>query len=253
MPPTGTSMSPASADLTDDQLDDLRELVETGPVDLGAYTQAELAVVLGQLPALGEGFESDVLAEAVRSLAARGLLFSDPGDDFVNVVGDLGLVLALISVRLGTLDLRRGHDGPAHEPWRWMISVFPRGLVAVDRIDALGLHRLSLLSSEGLADELADQLLDGGATIPDDLAAPIPVPAATVREVASRAAARWQIIYQAPQPDGTMMTVDAMLLRTGPNRVDLVTRAPDGSDDYQRIAVDDDALRDYLSELSMIQ
>ena len=253
MTPTGPTLTPSSADLSDEQLADLLELVETGPVDLGAYTQAELAVVLGQLPALGAGFESDVLAEAVRSLAARGLLFSDPGDDFVNVVGDLGLVLALISIRLGTLDLRRGHEGPANEPWRWLISIFPGGLVAVDRIDALGLHRLSLLSSKGLADEMADRLLDGGASIPDGLEAPIPVPAATVRDVAAKAAARWQIIYQAPQSDGTMLTVDSMLLRTGTNRVDLVTRAPDGSEDYQRIAVDDDTLRDYLMQLSQLQ
>ena len=41
--------------------------VETGPVDMGAFTQAEMAVVLGDVPALA-GVEEAVLAEAVRSL-----------------------------------------------------------------------------------------------------------------------------------------------------------------------------------------
>ena len=66
--PTGRSTGQPSAQR---QLADLAELVATGPVDLGAYTQAEMAVVLGDLPALA-GVDDEVLAEAVRSLAARG-------------------------------------------------------------------------------------------------------------------------------------------------------------------------------------
>ena len=47
MTPEGTTRT-----IGDQQLADLAELVGTGPVDLGAYTQAELTVVLGEVPAL---------------------------------------------------------------------------------------------------------------------------------------------------------------------------------------------------------
>ena len=94
------------------QLADLAELVATGRVDLGAFTQAEMAVVLGDVPALA-GVQDVVLAEAVRSLAARGILHRVPGEDSAEVVGDLGLLVALVATSVGTLDIRRGHEGPA--------------------------------------------------------------------------------------------------------------------------------------------
>lgn len=230
------------------QLDDLVELVAAGPVDLGAYTQAELAVVTGEIPPVEE-VEPDVLAEAVRSLAARGLLSRSPGSDTIDVFGDLGLVVGLEALESGTLEIRRGVDGPADEPWRWLISFFPRGLVGVDRVDALGLHRLSLVSVSGVIDELVKQILDGPARIPADGDAPIHVTADEVRRVAELAPSRWQLIYRSQRTDGTTLVVDALVLRVGETRVDVITADP-GSDSYLRTAVDDDALRDFVRSIT---
>ena len=156
---------PDALGLAEKQLADVAALVETGPVDMGAFTQAEMAVVLGDVPALA-GVEEAVLAEAVRSLAARGVLHRVPGEAAAEVVGDLGLVVALVATSVGTLDIRRGHEGPADAPWRWLISLFDMGVVGIDRIDALGLHRLSLYSVGGIAQAAAERMIDGKAKIP---------------------------------------------------------------------------------------
>ncbi|HSO04498.1 MAG TPA: hypothetical protein VLQ92_08465, partial [Candidatus Limnocylindrales bacterium] len=55
---------PHGPGIADRQLADVADLVATGPVDMGAFTQAEMAVVLGEVPALA-GVEEAVLAEAV--------------------------------------------------------------------------------------------------------------------------------------------------------------------------------------------
>ena len=74
-----TADHPNAPTLAERQLADVADLVATGPVDMGAFTQAEMAVVLGDVPALA-GVEEAVLAEAVRSLAARGVLHRVPGE-----------------------------------------------------------------------------------------------------------------------------------------------------------------------------
>ena len=235
----------------DQQLADLAELVQSGPVDLGAYTQAELAAVLGELPALA-GVEDVVLAEAVRSLAARGLVYRDPGGDSVSVVGDLGLLVALAALRTGTLEIRRGHPGPADQPWRWAISLLPREVVAVDRVDALGLHRFSLLSVRGVADVVTDRLLEGKARIPAEATAATPVDDTQVHRLTESAMTRWQLIHRVPRADGTFLVVDALVLRLGDSRVDLISRGPE-ADGYQRVPVDADALRAFLIGLTALR
>ncbi len=235
----------------DQQLADLAELVGTGPVDLGAYTQAELAVVIGEVPALAVS-EDVVLAEAVRSLAARGLLFREPQGDVVSIVGDLGLIRALVDMRIATLEIRRGHEGPPDEPWRWGISLLPRRVAAVDRVDALGLHRLALVSTQGLVDLIVGRLIDGQADIPRDGTVPVGLTDEGVRTAASQAITSWQLIHRVPRPDGTQLVVDALVLRTGEARVDLVTPAPDGPG-YQRVAVDAAALGEFLVGLAALR
>ncbi|MDH4017912.1 MAG: hypothetical protein OEV20_11280 [Actinomycetota bacterium] len=237
--------------VTDQQLADLAELVGTGPVDLGAYTQAELAVVLGEVPALTVS-EDVVLAEAVRSLAARGLLFREPQDDVVSIVGDLGLIRALVDMRIATLEIRRGHEGPSDEPWRWGISLLPERVAAADRVDALGLHRLALVSAEGLVDIIVERLIDGRADIPRDGAVPVGLTDEAVRTAASQATTSWQLIHRVPRSDGTQLVVDALVLRTGDTRVDLVTPAPDDPG-YQRVAVDAAALGEFLVGLAALR
>jgi hypothetical protein len=230
------------------QLDDLSDLVATGPVDLGAYTQAEMAVVLGDVPALA-GVQEEVLAEAVRSLAARGLLHRRPGESTVEIVGDLGLIVSLVASSVGAMDVRRGHPGAPDEPWRWLISVFANDIAGVDRIDALGLHRLALHATHDLTRIIADRLIDGKARIPDSSGSPVPVTNAEVRRATQRATTRWQVIQRVLRSDGTRLVVDAVVLRTGESRVDLITRAPDSDDGYQRIAVDHGTLEAFLAGL----
>jgi hypothetical protein len=237
-------MTRTGFDPTDRQLADIAELVETGPVDLGAYTQAEMAVVIGDVPAL-TGSEDAVLAEAVRSLAARGVLHRVPGTQTAEVVGDLGLVVALVATSVGTMDIRRGHTGPADAPWRWLISLFRNRVVGIDRIDALGLHRISLYSVGGIAEVVAERMIDGRAKVPDGAATPVAVSDADVRRLAEAAPTRWQVIHRIPRPDGTRLVVDALVVRVDDSRVDVVTRSP-GETGYQRFAVDHDSLREFL-------
>ncbi len=229
------------------QLEEFAELVRTGPVRLGSYTQAELAVVLGDAPAL-QGSSPEVLAEAARSLAARGVLFRSPDTGQVTVVGDLGLVLALVTTRIGTLEIRRGHSqGAANEPWRWLITVLPHGVVAIDRIDTLGLHRLSVHSAEGVAETLVDQLLDGPARIPRD-EPPAVIGADEARVLLTRGRTRWQLVLRRPAGDGVIVATEAHVVRTGENRVDLIIRKPDGGE-HTRTAVDARSLRQFLVDL----
>ncbi len=239
---------PDAVPLAEQQLADVADLVATGPVDMGAFTQAEMAVVLGDVPALA-GVQEVVLAEAVRALAARGVLHRVPGEASAEVVGDLGLMVALVATSVGTLDIRRGHEGPADAPWRWLISLFGSSVVGVDRIDALGLHRLSLHSVGGIADVVADRLIEGKARIPADETAPVPITDAQLRRAAKAAPTRWQLIHRVPRREsGTRLVVESMVLRSGETRVDLVTRTPNGKG-YQRMAVDAASLREYLRGL----
>lgn len=229
------------------QLADLAELVATGPVDLGAFTQAEMAVVLGDVPALA-GVEDAVLAEAVRSLAARGVLHRVPGERTAEVVGDLGLLVALSAHSIGTLEIRRGHASAANEDWRWLVSVFGRQVLGVDRIDALGLHRLSLVSVGGVADQVARRMADGRARVPAGAQVPTPIPDEEVMALAASAEQRWQLIHRVPRPGGARLVVDALVLRTAEDRLELVTRAPE-ADGYQRMVVDARRLRDFMRGL----
>ena len=243
---------PHGPGIADRQLADVADLVATGPVDMGAFTQAEMAVVLGEVPALA-GVEEAVLAEAVRSLAARGVLHRVPGQAAAEVVGDLGLIVALVATSVGTLDIRRGHDGPADAPWRWLISLFGNGVVGIDRIDALGLHRLSMYSVGGIADVASERMIEGRARIPSGATNPVPISDAELRRVASGAPARWQLIHRVPRREtDTRLVVESMVLRTGETRVDLVTRSPE-DDGYQRVPVDRESLREYLKGLFLLR
>jgi hypothetical protein len=244
--PSGKGAGPVAPGPVD-QLADLAELVATGPVDLGAYTQAEMAVVLGDVPALA-GVDDEVLAEAVRSLAARGVLHRVPGEKAAEVVGDLGLLVALVAHSVGTLEIRRGHPGPADSDWRWLVSVFGYQVVGVDRIDALGLHRLSLVSVGRVADEVAKRMVDGRVKVPPGADEPVPVTDDEVRRLAESASRRWQLIHRVPRDGIARLVVDALVVRSAEDRVDLITRPPEG-EGYQRMAVDAASLAAFMRGL----
>ena len=62
------------------------DLVDTGPVLLGSYTSAELTAVDAVVDFLEARPSDEVLAEAVRSLAARELLVASDGDEQLQVL-----------------------------------------------------------------------------------------------------------------------------------------------------------------------
>jgi hypothetical protein len=113
--------------------------------------------------------------------------------------------------------------------------------------------RLSKYSVGGIADVVAERLIDGRAKIPEGGEVPVPISEAELRRVADVAPARWQLIHRVPRREtGTRLVIESMVLRTGDSRVDLVTRTAQ-DDGYQRVAADTGALREYLWGLFLVR
>jgi hypothetical protein len=135
-------------------------LVHTGPVLLGAYTAAELTAVDAIVDFLETRPSADVLAEAVRSLAARQLLVAGSSGQQVQVRGDLGIAVAFQQRARVVLDARSTGTEPG-EPWRILLLPQPERICLMIRIDALGVHELGLYPLEDALHFVADWLPRG--------------------------------------------------------------------------------------------
>ncbi|MER8184893.1 hypothetical protein [Kitasatospora sp. NPDC094015] len=149
-----------AASVPEGLVDTVVELVRTGAVPLGAYTVAELTVVDAVVDFLEARPSDEVLAEAVRSLAARQLLVPGAGADRIQVRGDLGIAVAFQRRARSVLDARITGAGPG-EPWRTLVLPQPEEACLLVRIDALGVHELSLHTLEETLRIVAEWLPQG--------------------------------------------------------------------------------------------
>lgn len=178
------------------------DLVHTGPVPLGAYTLAEIAAVNGVISFLEREPAPELVAEAVRSLAARNLITTAPGDDDVEVRGDLGIGLAFQERSRLVLDTRLTGTQP-DEPWRILLLPQPEGVSLEVMIDALGIHFYWLRLTGDALDRLLDRLPHGDRGPADaDVSAVLPAASATALVTTTR----WQ-------DDGTRESTDLVLAR----------------------------------------
>jgi hypothetical protein len=190
-------------------------LVSTGPVPLGAYTLAEIGAVNGIVGFLESEPAPELLAEAVRSLAARNLITTTAGDDEVEVRGDLGIALAFQERSRLVLDARVTGTEP-DRPWRFVLMPQPEGVTLEVLIDALGIHFYSLRATEEALERLFERL-PAGDRGPRDADADA-VLAASPR-AALLSASRWQ-------DDGARETTDVVLAREG-DTLHVFARDPD--------------------------
>ena len=152
--PSGETGAPQSL------IDAVVSLVATGPVTLGGYTLAEIDAVSGIVQFLEEEPAPELVAEAVRSLAARNLITTTAGSDEVEVRGDLGIALAFQDRARTVLDARVTGTEP-DRPWRFVLMPHPEGVTLEILIDALGIHFYSLRTSEDALERLWERLPHG--------------------------------------------------------------------------------------------
>jgi hypothetical protein len=171
---------PSQAAVPDGLVSAVVNLVGTGPVLLGAYTVAELAAVDAIVDFLEAHPSDEVLAEAVRSLAARQLLVGRSDGEQVQVRGDLGIAVAFQQRARMVLDAR-ATGTEAGEPWRILLLPQPEQICLMIRIDGLGVHEIGLYKLGEALGQLADWLPDGDRVGPDPAGNPEEVLAASQR------------------------------------------------------------------------
>jgi len=151
---------PAGADVPQGLIDAVEALVATGPVPLGGYTLAEIDAVSGIVQFLEEQPAPELVAEAVRSLAARNLITTSPDSDEVQVRGDLGIALAFQHRSSVVVDARVTGTEP-DQPWRFLLMPQPEDVTMEILIDALGIHFYALRTSHDALERLWKRLPHG--------------------------------------------------------------------------------------------
>ena len=223
------------------------ELVNTGPVMLGAYTLAELTAVDAIVDFLEARPSDEVLAEAVRSLSARQLLVTgdsgQPAGQQVQVRGDLGIAVAFQQRARMVLDARATGTAPG-EPWRTLLIPQPENIFLVVRIDALGVHELGLFQADKTFDDLLDwlpkgDLADAGAH--EDTTA--------VLSSSSRAALVTVTKYTAEGSAETAESSNDLVLARHGDRLHVYGRSPDNPATLIPRQMDGKSVRDALTGL----
>jgi hypothetical protein len=212
-------------------------LVATGPVALGAYTAAEIFAVGGLIEFLEREPSQEAIAEAVRSLAARDLITTDPGDDFVDVRGDLGIAVAFQQRSRAVLDARlTGTD--TDQPWRFLLLPQPEQVTLEVRIDALGIHFYSLRKTENALERLLKQLPHGDRGPRE---AELDAALAASPKTALVTVTRWR-------DGGERESTDVILARED-ERLHVFLRDPENPERFAAQGLDDDELRRLLERL----
>ena len=134
--------------------------MDTGPVLLGAYTIAELTAVDAIVDFLEARPSDEVLAEAVRSLAARQLLLAGSDGRAGPGAGRPGHRRGVPARARKVLDARITGTGPG-EPWRILLLPQPEQICLMVRIDALGVHQIGLHKLDEALRMLAEWLPRG--------------------------------------------------------------------------------------------
>lgn len=163
--PAATPSDPGAASVPSGLVTAVVDLVNTGPVLLGAYTVAELTAVDAIVDFLEARPSDEVLAEAVRSLAARQLLLAGSTGEQIRVQGDLGIAVAFQQRARKVLDARTTGSEPG-EPWRILLLPQPERICLMVRIDALGIHQLGLHKLEDALKMLTEWLPEGSLADP---------------------------------------------------------------------------------------
>ncbi|MFJ4918268.1 hypothetical protein [Streptomyces sp. NPDC088725] len=164
--PPASSQGPGEASVPHGLVSAVVDLVNTGPVLLGAYTIAELTAVDAIVDFLEARPSDDELAEAVRSLAARQLLLAGSSGEEVQVRGDLGIAVAFQQRARKVLDARTTGTEPG-EPWRILLLPQPERICLMVRIDALGVHQVGLYKLDEALRTLTDWLPRGSSADSD--------------------------------------------------------------------------------------
>lgn len=148
------------ADIPQGLIDAVAHLVSTGPVPLGGYTLAEIDAVAGAVHFLERAPSQEVVAEAVRSLAARNLITSEPGSTQIEVRGDLGIALAFQQRSRVVIDARITGSAP-DRPWRFVLMPQPERITLEVLVDALGIHFFALRTTADALERLWHRLPAG--------------------------------------------------------------------------------------------
>ncbi len=221
------------------------DLVDTGPVLLGAYTIAELAAVDAIVDFLEVRPSEEVLAEAVRSLAARELLVAGSGQEQMQVRGDLGIAVAFQQRARLVLDARvQGTE--SGEPWRMLVLPQPEPICLAIRVDALGVHELGLYPTETTLDHLVDWLPHGDVDETDGAA-----DADTVLASADRSALLTATHYTAQGSAEVAGRSEDLVLASHGGKLHAFGRDPDDGQRLVRRQLADGDVRETVARLMM--